>query len=72
MREFVEFREGLRREILFPLTENCNLDCVYCYEKHKNGRALSAEFIKQAITKEMLADDPCKLKALVFSAVNHC
>ena len=66
MREFAEFKEGYRREILFLLTENCNLDCVYCYEKHKNGKALSAEFIKQEISREMLSDDPCKLTSVSF------
>jgi uncharacterized protein len=53
------FAEGTRREIIFVLTESCNLDCVYCYEANKNRKraVMSADFIKQKIHNEMLADD---------------
>ncbi len=47
------------REIIFVLTERCNLNCVYCYEKNKNlsDKTLSAGFIKDKIEFYMLADD---------------
>jgi uncharacterized protein len=50
------------KEMIFVLTERCNLNCVYCYEKGKNNneKALSADFIKDKISEEMLADDNCK------------
>ncbi len=48
------------------LTEDCNLDCVYCYENHKNGKGLSAEFVKEKIREELLAEDLCKLTSVTF------
>jgi len=45
------------RTLQFLLTEDCNLDCVYCYEKHKNGRALPAAFIQEKIHQAMVARD---------------
>jgi sulfatase maturation enzyme AslB (radical SAM superfamily) len=47
------------KETVFILTEKCNLNCVYCYEKHKNksNRTLSADFIKDKIRDQMLADN---------------
>jgi uncharacterized protein len=49
------------RELIFVLTEKCNLNCVYCYEKNKNksDKTLSAEFIKDKIRNQMLVDDEC-------------
>jgi uncharacterized protein len=46
-------------ELIFLLTEACNLNCVYCYEKHKNqsGKTLSAAFIEDRIRERMLAED---------------
>lgn len=35
--------------ITFILTENCNLDCTYCYEKGKTKRKMSQEVAKKAI-----------------------
>lgn len=66
MRKFAEFEEGTGREIVFVLTEACNLNCVYCYETNKSSQALSAEFIKEKIREEMLAPDPCKLHSIGF------
>jgi sulfatase maturation enzyme AslB (radical SAM superfamily) len=47
------------KELIFVLTDKCNLNCVYCYESNKNrsDKALSAEFVKGRITDQMLADD---------------
>ncbi|MEN6464474.1 MAG: radical SAM protein [Syntrophaceae bacterium] len=47
------------KEMIFVLTDNCNLNCVYCYENNKNrsDKTLSAEFIKSRIRGQMLADD---------------
>lgn len=50
----------------FLVTERCNLDCVYCYEKHKTGRTLSSEFIRQKIQQAMLADDQYKELSIDF------
>jgi radical SAM protein with 4Fe4S-binding SPASM domain len=46
------------RHVVFLLTEKCNLDCIYCYEKNKNknSKTLSVDFIKDKIRKEMSSD----------------
>lgn len=35
--------------ITFIVTENCNLNCTYCYEKHKTCKKMSKEIAKKAI-----------------------
>ena len=40
------------------LTERCNLQCVYCYEKYKNPTSMSAETAIQIIDKQLLHLDP--------------
>ena len=37
------------KHALIIITENCNLNCVYCYEKRKNLRILSFGEIQQII-----------------------
>lgn len=41
----------------FLVTENCNLACTYCFEKHKN-KTMSVEVAKKAL--EMLCDNAVK------------
>ncbi len=45
------------RQLQFLVTEACNLDCVYCYERHKTRRSLSPDFMRQKIREAMLAED---------------
>ena len=54
------FPEHAMREIVFLVTESCNLDCVYCYEDHRGGETLSADFMKAKISEAMAADDGCE------------
>lgn len=37
------------KNITFVVTENCNLNCTYCYEKHKTKRKMSKETARQAV-----------------------
>ena len=30
----------ITKNITFVVTENCNLNCTYCYEKHKTKRKM--------------------------------
>jgi len=46
--------EGLN--ITFQVTEDCNLDCSYCYELHKKPGILPLEYARKFI--EMLVDEP--------------
>lgn len=50
--------DATERHVVFLLTEKCNLDCIYCYEKFKNRSmaTLSADFIKDKIREEMFSD----------------
>lgn len=46
------------RTITFVVTERCNLNCTYCYEKHefhRSGKIMSKEVAKQAI--DMILDN---------------
>lgn len=37
------------KTITFVVTERCNLNCTYCYEKHKTGRRMTKEIGRQAV-----------------------
>lgn len=49
--------EQKSKNITLVLTHQCNLDCVYCYEHHKNARTMSAELAKQIVDKELSMND---------------
>ena len=40
-----------RKTLSLMLTHDCNLACVYCYERAKSGKRISLETAKQAIIK---------------------
>lgn len=40
------------RQITLIITENCNLNCTYCYEKHKENSYMTFETAKKIIDKE--------------------
>jgi uncharacterized protein len=37
------------KSITFVVTEACNLNCTYCYEKHKTNRKMTKDVAKQAV-----------------------
>lgn len=41
----------LRRTVQITITENCNLDCSYCYEKNKNTQVMPLEKIQEIFHK---------------------
>lgn len=41
-----------RRIVILTVTESCNLNCVYCYEKSKTKREMSIEKAKEIISYE--------------------
>lgn len=43
----------IERYIELTLSEACNLNCVYCYERNKSSKVLSLEKAKDIITREM-------------------
>ncbi len=45
------------KNITLVLTHQCNLNCTYCYEHHKNNQTMSVEKAMEIIKKELYADD---------------
>lgn len=45
------------KSVTLVLTHQCNLACVYCYEKHKNNQRMSLETAKKIIDYELNLDD---------------
>ena len=45
------------KNITLVLTHQCNLNCVYCYEHHKNRVTMSEELAKTIIDKELNMND---------------
>lgn len=41
------------KEITIALTEKCNLNCVYCYEKHKSTKSMTRERLFEILQKEV-------------------
>ncbi len=54
------------RTIQFLVTEDCNLNCVYCYEKKKTKQMLPACFIKGKVQEQMLEDNGYKELSIDF------
>lgn len=45
------------RYVTFIVTQNCNLNCTYCYEHNKTNNSFNVELIKQIILKELNIKD---------------
>jgi len=41
-----------RKIVMLTLTENCNLSCVYCFEKAKTKKVMNIQVAKDALTHE--------------------
>jgi uncharacterized protein len=49
--------EQRRKIVVLTLTENCNLDCVYCFEKAKTKKAMSIQTAKGVLQHEFANSD---------------
>lgn len=47
----------LPKSVILILTHSCNLNCIYCYEHHKNNKTMDSEKAKNIIVKEMTSVD---------------
>ena len=49
--------EQKSKNITLVVTHQCNLNCTYCYEHHKNSKTMSVELAKTIVDKELQMDD---------------
>lgn len=42
-----------KKEIQITISEDCNLNCIYCYEKSKSHNVITEQKIKEIILKEL-------------------
>ena len=42
-----------KKTIILTLTENCNLNCVYCYETNKSDKRISLDLAKDKVIEHM-------------------
>ncbi len=49
--------EQKSKNITLVLTHQCNLDCVYCYEHHKNSCTMPASLAKKIVDEELSMND---------------
>lgn len=47
-----------QERIMLLVTENCNLNCVYCYEHQKNNKVMSFSMAKDILDKQLSKCDP--------------
>lgn len=47
------------KNITLVITHQCNLNCIYCYEKHKDNCVMSFECAMDIISRELNANDEC-------------
>lgn len=47
-----------QERIMLLVTENCNLNCVYCYEHQKNSKVMSFSMAKDILDKQLSKCDP--------------
>jgi uncharacterized protein len=60
-------RKAILSKIMLNLTDNCNLDCTYCYaSKYYNEQDMSEETIEKIISKFFLTDFISVVKRVVF------
>ena len=50
--------EIVYRQITLIIVESCNLNCTYCYEKHKENSSMSFETAKTIIDREIQESSP--------------
>ena len=47
-----------QERIMLLVTENCNLNCVYCYEHQKNSKVMSFSMAKDILDKQLSKCNP--------------
>lgn len=61
------FEEKMKtRYMMLTLTDECNLNCTYCYEKHKSKAVMDKDFAIHAIESELNSDNEYDLVEIAF------
>ena len=47
----------MKKQITLVITEQCNLDCAYCYENHKSFKKMDFGTAKKIIDKELTDEE---------------
>lgn len=56
----------MQKMCILMLTYKCNLNCIYCYQKHKTSQEMSLETAKAIVTKEVQLARERKDKSMRF------
>lgn len=56
----------IEKSVTLTLTDQCNLRCIYCYEKERSINKMTFETAKHIIDKEMLMDDGTQIVNFSF------
>ena len=49
-------RERKKKTVMLTLTEFCNLNCTYCYEKNKSLKTMDYDVAMHILEKELIME----------------
>lgn len=62
-------RERKKKTVMLTLTEFCNLNCTYCYEKNKSLKTMDYDVAMHILEKELTKEDgydECEIQFFVL------
>ncbi len=70
-------------DYIFFLTNSCNLNCKYCYQKNKENKSINLGIIKKLLTEESTSNnlstnvsffggEPLLQKSILYDTINLC
>jgi uncharacterized protein len=57
VRPATERQHEVVQTVMLVITENCNLNCAYCYEKDRGQRVMPVEMIREIVSRHMTQGD---------------